>query len=108
MHSEPGVVAESKLWLSYVTAAGTAGYTLTIAKEEIRSRGLASLAGRSLIASALVFCFFEVLPHYPVGIWSAAMHRTASVLKETASSFCFVVLLGRRPASNIWTERPTA
>lgn len=68
MHIEPGIVAESKLWLGYVTAAGAAGYTLTIASEEIRARGLSSLAGRSLIASVLVFCFFETLPHYPVGV----------------------------------------
>lgn len=68
MHIEPGVVAESRLWLSYVTAAGTAAYTLMIAREEIRSRGITSLAGRSLIASVLVFGFFELLPHYPVGV----------------------------------------
>jgi len=68
MHIEPDVMAESKLWLSYLTAAGVGAYTLTIAREEIRSRGLASLAGRSLIASLLVFCFFEVLPHYPIGV----------------------------------------
>lgn len=68
MHIEPDVVAESKLWLSYLTAAGVGAYTLTIARKEIRSHGLASLAGRSLIASLLVFCFFEVLPHYPIGV----------------------------------------
>lgn len=68
MHMEPDVVAESKLWLSYLTAAGVGAYALTITREEIRSRGLASLAGRSLIASLRVFFFFEVLPHYPIGV----------------------------------------
>ncbi len=34
--------------------------------------GMAALALRSAIAVALVFCFFEVLPHHPVGVSGSA------------------------------------
>lgn len=68
MHIEPGLVAQSKIGLSYVTAAGVAGYTLQHVAAAVRVQGAASLALRSVIATALVFCFFEVLPHYPVGV----------------------------------------
>lgn len=68
MHIEPGLVAEGKIWLSYVTAAGAGAYTLKLAAEAVAERGLVSLAIRSLATTALVFCFFEVLPHHPVGV----------------------------------------
>jgi ABC-type Co2+ transport system permease subunit len=68
MHIEPGLVSESKIWLSYVTAAGAASFTLKLAWDELKARGPASLVGRSAATTALVFCFFEVLPHYPVGV----------------------------------------
>ena len=68
MHIEPGLVAEGKIWLSYATAAGAGAYTLKLAWSAIGDRGVASLAVRSVCATALVFMFFEVLPHYPVGV----------------------------------------
>lgn len=68
MHIEPGLVAEGKIWLSYVTAAGAGAFTLKLAAEAVAERGLVSLAIRSLATTALVFCFFEVLPHHPVGV----------------------------------------
>ncbi|WGD32112.1 energy-coupling factor ABC transporter permease [Ancylobacter sp. WKF20] len=68
MHIEPGLVAEGKIWLSYVTAAGAGAYTLKLAGEAIATRGLASLAARSIATTALVFAFFELLPHHPVGV----------------------------------------
>lgn len=68
MHIEPGLVDGGKIWLSYVTAAGAGGYALKLAFEEARARGLGSLAARAAAATALVFSFFEVLPHYPVGV----------------------------------------
>lgn len=68
MHIEPGLVDDSKLWLSYVTAAGAGGFTLKLAWEAVRERGAASLVARSAACTALVFTFFEVLPHYPVGV----------------------------------------
>jgi hypothetical protein len=68
MHIEPGLVDSGKIWLSYVTAAGAGGYAVKLAYEAVRERGILSLVSRSVIASALVFSFFEVLPHYPVGV----------------------------------------
>lgn len=72
MHIEPGLVTGPKLLLSYATAATAGLYTLRLAATG-PGRGniaftVASLAARSVIATALVFSFFEVLPHYPVGI----------------------------------------
>jgi ABC-type Co2+ transport system permease subunit len=68
MHIEPGLVDSSKIWLSYVTAAGAGGYTLKLAFQTLRERGPISLAARSAATSALVFSFFEILPHVPVGV----------------------------------------
>lgn len=68
MHIEPGLVDGTKIVLSYATAAAAAGYTLKLAWSAILESGLPSLLSRSLIATALVFSFFEVLPHYPVGV----------------------------------------
>jgi len=68
MHIEPGVVDGTKIALSYVTAAGAGGYALTLAWQDLRERGAVSLAARSLLAAVLVFTFFQVLPHYPIGV----------------------------------------
>ena len=68
MHIEPGLVAEGKVWLSYLTAAGAGSYTLHLAREALARDGAASVALRSLAATALTFCFFQVLPHHPVGV----------------------------------------
>lgn len=68
MHIEPGLVSGAKIVLSYATAAGAAGYSLKLALDTARQSGVASLALRTLATTALVFTFFEVLPHYPVGV----------------------------------------
>jgi hypothetical protein len=69
MHIEPGVVDGAKMALAVGTAAGAAGLTARMAMDTIRNDGgVAGLAIRSGIASVLVFAFFELLPHYPVGI----------------------------------------
>ncbi len=68
MHIEPGIVNGAKIVLSYATAAAAAGYTLKLGLETLRAKGLVSLTLRSLITTVLVFCFFQVLPHYPVGV----------------------------------------
>ncbi|QIB36326.1 energy-coupling factor ABC transporter permease [Ancylobacter pratisalsi] len=68
MHIEPGLVAEGKIWLSAVTAAGAGAYTLKLAGEAVRERGVVSLVARSVVTTALVFAFFELLPHHPVGV----------------------------------------
>ncbi len=68
MHIDPGRVADGKLWLSYLTAAGAAGYGLKLGWKMVRENGALSLGLRSVATTALVFAFFEVLPHYPVGV----------------------------------------
>ena len=68
MHIEPGLVDGSKIFLSYATGAAALAYTGKVAFDTLLKDGLAALALRSAIAVALVFCFFEVLPHHPVGV----------------------------------------
>ncbi|HHH9558912.1 TPA: energy-coupling factor ABC transporter permease [Pseudomonas aeruginosa] len=69
MHIEPGVVEGAKIYLSYATAVGAFGLTAALARDSIRNNGgAAALALRSLLTTALVFCFFEVLPHHAVGV----------------------------------------
>ena len=68
MHIEPGLLAEGKLWLSYLTATGAAGYGLKLAWKMARENGVLSLGLRSVATTALVFSFFEILPHHPVGV----------------------------------------
>jgi ABC-type Co2+ transport system permease subunit len=68
MHIEEHLVTGAKLLVGYATAAGAGLYTARLAWEALRERGLASLAARSAMATAAVFTFFELLPHYPVGV----------------------------------------
>lgn len=69
MHIEPGVVDGAKIVLSYATAAGALGLAAKMATDTIRhDGGVAALAIRSVATTALVFCFFELLPHFPVGV----------------------------------------
>ena len=68
MHIEPGLVDPAKMVLAYGTAAAAGGYTLKLAWEAVKAQGPVSLVARSVAATALTFSFFEVLPHYPVGV----------------------------------------
>jgi Cobalt uptake substrate-specific transmembrane region len=68
MHIEPGIVTGAKLVLSYATGMAAGGVALKLAVETVREQGIASLAVRTVAATVLVFTFFEVLPHFPVGV----------------------------------------
>lgn len=68
MHIEPGIVDGAKMVLGYVTATGAIGYSAKLALDTVRRDGVAPLAVRALMAAALVFSFFEILPHFPVGV----------------------------------------
>ncbi|MEQ8374732.1 MAG: energy-coupling factor ABC transporter permease [Roseibium aggregatum] len=68
MHIEPGIVDGAKIVLSYGTAAASFGLLGKMALDTIRKSGVFSLAVRSVITTVAVFCFFEILPHYPVGV----------------------------------------
>ncbi len=68
MHIEPGVVHGAKMALAYATAAGGATYAAKMAIDTIRENGTVSLAIRAAIATASTFIFFELLPHFAVGV----------------------------------------
>jgi ABC-type Co2+ transport system permease subunit len=68
MHIEPGIVEGPKIVLSYLTASGAGAYGLYLAGKLIKDRGVGALLVRTVATTALVFTFFQVFPHYPVGI----------------------------------------
>ena len=68
MHIEPGIVEGTKIALSYGTAVAALAVTAKVAFDTFKKDGLLSLTSRSLLAALLVLSFFEVLPHYPVGV----------------------------------------
>jgi len=68
MHIEPGVVVGAKLALSYATAAGAAAYAAKTALKMVKADGFVALGLRSVLATGLAFSFFQILPHYPVGV----------------------------------------
>ena len=68
MHIEAGVVQGAKMLLSYGTAVTVMGVGAKLAYDNIKENGLFSLLLKSLISTVLVFIFFEVFPHYPIGV----------------------------------------
>lgn len=68
MHIEPEIVTGAKMLLSYGTAAAALGVVIKSVVDFVKKEGSISLLGRTATASFLVFCFFEVLPHHPVGV----------------------------------------
>lgn len=68
MHIEPGLVDGAKIALSYATACAAGAIGLKHAAKTLCENGLVSLALRSMLATAGVFAFFEILPHFPVGV----------------------------------------
>lgn len=68
MHIEPGLVDATKIFLSYATASVALGYSAKLAWDMVRKEGVTALLARSVMAAALVFVFFELLPTHPVGV----------------------------------------
>lgn len=68
MHIEPGLIDAGKIGLSYATGAGAGAYALKLAWESLKEQGAAALAMRTGAATAATFFFFQVLPHFPVGV----------------------------------------
>ncbi len=68
MHIEPGVVEGAKLVLSYATGTAALGWAARLAWVTAQKEGALSVLLRAALASVLVFGFFEVLPHHPVGV----------------------------------------
>lgn len=68
MHIEPGIVDGAKITLSYATAAAAGATGLFQAAKSLREKGALSLVARSSMATAGVFVFFEVMPHFSAGV----------------------------------------
>lgn len=68
MHIEPGVVDGAKLLLSVATATASIGYLAKEAWQNIKRNNAFTFLTKSIIATIAVFCFFELFPHYPVGV----------------------------------------
>ncbi|GGL68054.1 energy-coupling factor ABC transporter permease [Wenxinia marina] len=68
MHIEHGIVTGAKLVLGTVTAVGSAAVAGKLAWDALRESGVASVAARAAMATAATFTFFQLLPHYPVGV----------------------------------------
>lgn len=68
MHIEEGIVEGSKMLLSYGTAAGVFALAAKQSFDHMRDHGILAFLVRALLATGLVFSFFELMPHYPVGV----------------------------------------
>jgi ABC-type Co2+ transport system permease subunit len=68
MHIEPGIVDGTKIVLSYATAVAASGYALKLASETVREQGVSSTVIRTVATTLLVLFFFEILPHFSVGV----------------------------------------
>ncbi|MCM5704072.1 energy-coupling factor ABC transporter permease [Larsenimonas salina] len=68
MHIEPGVVTGAKLLLSYATAAGALALSARLVWKSVSRGGLTGAILKSMLSTLLVFGFFQVLPHHPVGV----------------------------------------
>ncbi len=68
MHIEPELISPEKMALAYATAAAAGAMTVKFAADTLRERGALSLVARTVLATGAVFTFFEVFPHYAVGI----------------------------------------
>ena len=54
--------------LGAITAGGAATYSFKLILDSFKRENALSILVRGLMASVLVFCFFQVLPHFPVGV----------------------------------------
>ncbi|GGE41720.1 cobalt transporter [Primorskyibacter flagellatus] len=68
MHIEPGIVTGAKMILSYGTAAAAGTYTAKLVWDHIKAMDVARLAIGTAASTVLTFIFFQVLPHFPVGV----------------------------------------
>ncbi len=89
MHIEPGLVDGAKIFLSYATATAALGYATKLSLDAVKRVGAGAFLLRAAIATALVFCFFEVFPHHAVGVSEVHLILGTTLL----------LLLGAAPAA---------
>jgi ABC-type Co2+ transport system permease subunit len=95
MHIEPGVVQGAKILLSYGTAAVSFGIAIKMALNSIKNSGVIPFIVKTIISTILVFIFFEVLPHHPVGVSEVHLILGSTLfLIFGASSAAFGLALG--------------
>ncbi len=68
MHIEPGVVDGAKMVFAYGTAAAALGYSAKLVAADLAKSDIVTFAARTVLATVGVFLFFEVLPHFAVGV----------------------------------------
>ncbi|MDF1882170.1 energy-coupling factor ABC transporter permease [Sulfurimonas sp. MAG313] len=68
MHIEPHMVDAAKMGLSYATAFAALAATAKLSFENIKENNMISFLIKAIASTFLVFTFFEVLPHYPIGV----------------------------------------
>ena len=68
MHIEPGVVDGAKMAFAYGTAAAAAGYSLKLIANDLKFANVPAFVVRAALATIGTFVFFEVMPHFSVGI----------------------------------------
>lgn len=68
MHIEPGVVDGAKMVFAYATAGGAAAYTAKLAFQDLKDHSAVSFALRTALSAIGTFVFFELMPHFAVGI----------------------------------------
>ncbi len=68
MHIEPGIVNGLKIGLSYGTAIVAFGFVAKESWSHLKENNPLSLVVKSILTTLLVFSFFEIFPHYPVGV----------------------------------------
>lgn len=68
MHIEPGIVDSAKIGLSYVTASVAIIAVAKASVKNIKMNNPLTFLVKSAITTMLVFTFFQILPHYSVGI----------------------------------------
>jgi hypothetical protein len=68
MHIEPGIVDSAKIGLSYVTASVAIIAVAKASVKNIKMNNPLTFLVKSAITTMLVFTFFQILPHYSIGV----------------------------------------
>ena len=68
MHIEPEIVNAAKMGLSYATATAVTVMLTQVMIKHIKKAGVVSLLLKSVVTTVLTLVFFELFPHYFVGV----------------------------------------
>ena len=74
--------------------SGHGGFAKRVYDDTKNDGGLLSLAVGVVMTAVLVFCFFEVLPHFPVGV--SEVHFVLVILGTTLLPLFAIRLLAKR------------